>query len=70
MKYVIITVGDIAAIIAGTYVEDNEEGNEDDIMTAGDIEAIIAGTYVEENEEETNTTEEIDEIVKNAFEEE
>lgn len=61
--------GDIAAIIAGTFVDEEETGGEN-MASSQDIDDIIAGTFVEETEDLENADmadQEIDQIIANSF---
>lgn len=62
---------DIDRIIAGTYVDEDEEGSIFEIASDQDIDDIIAGTYIEEDEiqepGEDETEQQIVNIVNNTF---
>lgn len=60
---------DIDNIIAGTYADEDEEGSIFETASEQDIDDIIAGTYIDAQEEsgEEGTSQNITEIVDNAF---
>ncbi len=60
---------DIDNIIAGTYVDEDEEGSIFEVASEQDIDDIIAGTYTDapEGSTEEGTSQNITEIVNNAF---
>lgn len=69
--YRMATDEDIDRIIAGTYVDEDEEGSIFEIASDQDIDAIIDGTYIEEDETqepgEDEAEQQITDIVNNTF---
>lgn len=66
--YSAATDDDIDSIIAGTYVDVDEENSVFEVATNEDIDAIIAGTYVDDpTADQTPTDVEIDEIISGLF---
>ncbi|MCI6467442.1 MAG: hypothetical protein MSA90_18510 [Faecalicatena sp.] len=66
--YSAATDDDIDAIIAGTYIDVDEENTVFEVASNEDIDAIIEGTYVDDGAaDQTPTDIEIDEIIDKLF---
>lgn len=67
--YKMATDTDIDRIIAGTYVDEDEEGSIFEAASNQDIDDIIAGTYTEVEESGDTTETDMTAVVENAFKE-